>query len=313
MSLTGLLRREMGSPLRGLFREYLPKTKTFVGDLNRELRGLPLNTRPPTDSAVRGLSGTAIDYRLRYYFGVTPITETAAWKGARNLERAMLMVRSAPPPGTFLDFLHDLEEEICGMNPVGVRLPPADELRLARDCVLLSYFEQFYRSAFSVIFDCVQNGSLRGSDDILQLPTTEVVEDVAAMSPAFFESQFPLIAARTVVLNPNFAGSSDVGGADADIIAGDSLIEFKSTAKTGGILLGDDLYQLLSYPCLDYSDEYEIRKVGFSVVRRNALREWDIEELVDTLSGGRTGYQVFRERFHAVALDLGNRFAGATQ
>lgn len=68
MSLTGLL-RETDSPLRALFRECLPTTKTFVTNLNRGLRALPLNTVGSVDP---GLSGTAIDYRLRYYFRNDP-------------------------------------------------------------------------------------------------------------------------------------------------------------------------------------------------------------------------------------------------
>jgi hypothetical protein len=167
---------------------------------------------------------------------------------------------------------------------------------------VLAYFEQFYRSGHSVIFDGAGNGSLRTNVDIMQLPKVEVVEDVAAMSSAFFASQFPLLATRSVVLNPIFTGSFDVGGADADIIADDCLIDFKSTA-TDGPIDGWEIFQLLGYPCLDYEDRYRIRKVGFSVVRRNVLREWDIEELVHTLSGGQTEYQVLRERVHAFAID----------
>lgn len=307
MSLTGLL-RDTGSPLRALFRECLPKTKTFVTNLNRELRALPLNTVGSSDP---GLSGTAIDYRLRYYFGMTAISDTVAWQGAGRLEASLSTFADSPLSGTLHDFLRQVERDVTSLNPVGVRLSVADELRLARDCVALSYFEQFYRSVVAVIafgaknaiFDGARDGSLRSSSEILQLPTVETVEDVAAMSAAFFETQFPLFSARNFVLNPTFEGSSDVGGADADIVLGNTLVEFKSTAKASPFL-GDDLYQLLSYACLDYSDQYQIRKVGLSVLRRNAFREWDIESLVDTLSGGRTNYRVFRERFHAVAANL---------
>ena len=300
MSLTSLL-RETGSPLRSLFQECLPKTRAFVGNLNRELLALPLNTAPSLNAADAGLSGTAIDYRLRYYFGIPAISDTVAWAGADRLEAAILELSDSPLSWTLHEFLRELERDIFSLAPVAVRLAPADEMRLARNCVALSYFEQFYRSGHSAIFDGARNGSLRSSAGILQLPRAEVVEDVAAMSSAFFDSQFPLFAGRSLVLNPTFSGSVDVGGADADIIADDSLIDFKSTARTDRLFGGYDVYQLLGYPCLDYPDQYRIRKVGFSVVRRNALREWDIDELVNILSGGQTEYRVLRERVHTFA------------
>jgi len=243
---------------------------------------------------------------------MTPISDTVAWLGADRLEAAILEFRESPLREMVHDFLRELERDILSRKPVGVRLAAADERQLARDCVVLSYFDQFYRSvaaviafgARNVIFDGAMSGSLRSSSEILQLPKIEVIEDVAAMSAAFFESQFPLLAARNFVLNPSFDGSSDVGGADADIILGKTLIDFKSTAQTSPFL-GDDLYQLLSYPCLDYSDQYHIRRVGFSVLRRNALREWDIEDLVGALSDGQTEYRVLRERVHAFVANLG--------
>ncbi len=233
---------------------------------------------------------------------MTAISDTAAWLGVGRLEAAILWERyDAPLSGMLHEFLSELEQDILKLEPVGASLTRADEIRMARNCVVLAYFEQFYRSSFSAIFDGARDGTLRSGADILLLPRADVVEDVAAMSSAFFHSQFPLLAGRAFVLNPIFAGSSDVGGADADIIAGDSLIDFKSTGKP---LASNHLYQLLSYPCLDYSDQYQIRRVGFSVLRRNVLREWDIEALVETLSSGRTKYGVLRERIHALAVNL---------
>ena len=252
------------------------------------------------------LCGTAIDYRLRYYFGIPVISDTVAWLGALRLEAAILQERhDAPLSGTLHEILRELEQDMLNLEPLGTALARADELRMARNCVVLAYFEQFYRSSLSAIFDGARDGLLRSGADILQLPQAEVVEDVAAISSAFFRSQFPLLAGRSVVFNPTFAGSRDVGGADGDIIAGDSLIDFKSTGATNGPLAATDVYQLLGYPCLDYSDQYRIRRVGFSVLRRNVLREWDIEELVGVLSGGQTGYRVLRERVQSFALEQG--------
>lgn len=297
MPLTSLL-REAGSPLRSLFNECLPQTSSFVAALNRDLRALPLNTPTPADA---GLSGTAIDYRLRYYFAVPEIEDTIAWLGADKLEAAILDYPESPLRDTVNEFIRALQRDIVALQPIGVRLSAADEARLSRICVVLAYFEQFFRSGRSALLIGMEDGSLRSGADILQLPRSGVIEDVATMAAAFFDSQYPLLASRAVVLNPTFAGSLDVGGADADIIAGDSLIEFKSGA-TDGPIKGWAVYQLLGYACLDYSDRYRIRKVGFSVLRRNALREWDIEDLVRRLSAGQLGYDSLRAQVRAFAM-----------
>ncbi len=301
MSLSRLLRAK-SSALRALFQECLPHTRAFVTALNADLRTSPVSDANPLTPNLRGLSGTAIDYRLRLYFGIPTISETVAWAGAARLETNLLEISDTPAFGTFLELVSELERDIVDLSPVGARLTAANELRLARDCVVLSYFDQFFRSGFSLVFDRAQSGSLQSGADVLALPPKEVVNDVARMSTAFFESQYPLLVDRPVVLNPVFEGSSDFGGADGDMIAGDSLIDFKSTAKSTGPLDSNDLYQLLAYPCLDYSDRYRIRKVGFSVVRRDALREWDIEELVSVLSRGKTSYGTLRERVKAFAI-----------
>jgi hypothetical protein len=77
------------------------------------------------------------------------------------------------------------------------------------------------------------------------------------------------------------------------LIAGESLIEFKSTAGDRPI---DSvaIFQLVSYPCLDYADEYRIRRVGLSLLRRNYLKEWPLDDLIGTLSGGTTTYDSLR-------------------
>lgn len=299
MSLTSLL-REAGSPLRSLLDECLPRTSSFVAALNGDLRALPLNTPAPVDA---GLSGVAIEYRLRYYFAVPEIESTVAWLGADRLEAAILDYPESPLRDTVNDFVRAMQRDIVALQPVGVRLNPANEVRLSRICAVLAYLDQWFRSGRSALVDGMLDGTLRSGADILLLPRPEVVEDVATLSSAFFEHQYPLLASRRVVLGPRFDGSLDVGGADADLLAGDSLIEFNSAA-TDSPLEGWEVYQLLVCACLDYSDRHRVRNVGLSVLRRSALREWDIEELVDTLSGGQTGYRVLRERVHAFAVSL---------
>jgi hypothetical protein len=63
-----------------------------------------------------------------------------------------------------------------------------------------------------------------------------------------------------------------VGGADADLIAGDTLIEIKTT-KTGAIER-DQVRQLVGYVCLARASQaYEVNKVAVYASRFAALQE----------------------------------------
>ena len=304
MSLTGLL-SEQGSTLRLTFRELLPDTSSFLRELNDELASSPLNTTKPQDP---GLSGMALDYRLRYYFAVTPPKETFAARGAASIARALNRERLA---AAFVERFDALHASVLALKPVGRQLPAADEDVLARYCVFLAYCEQFYRSKKSLLFDL---GRRTGAvpDEPWSLAPPETVADVAAVSRSFFEHQYPLLAGRPLVLNPTFDGSKDVGGADGDIIAGASLIDFKSTIKERPVV-GRDLYQLLGYVCLDYTDAHRIRSVGLSVLRRDALREWDLEELAHASSGGRTSVAHLRKRIRAAVKERAESDARLTR
>ena len=84
------------------------------------------------------------------------------------------------------------------------------------------------------------------------------------------------------VLNPTFEGSGDIGGADADVILDNCLLDIKSTVKAGIQKLW--LYQLLGYVLLDYSDRFELSMVGFYMARQGKFMEWPIDNLLETLS-----------------------------
>jgi hypothetical protein len=68
------------------------------------------------------------------------------------------------------------------------------------------------------------------------------------------------------ILNPTFAGSAKVGGADADLVLGDTLVEIKTSTDVQK-RFRDILYQLLGYVLLDYPDEHSIRSVSVYFAR----------------------------------------------
>jgi hypothetical protein len=77
-----------------------------------------------------------------------------------------------------------------------------------------------------------------------------------------------LLPGNTVLLNPTFEESSQlVGGADADLISGNLLVEFKVTKK--GEMNVKDLDQLLGYFLL--ARHHRRANVNFPEIKRAAL------------------------------------------
>jgi hypothetical protein len=63
----------------------------------------------------------------------------------------------------------------------------------------------------------------------------------------------------------SFAGSGDVGGAGADMIIGDLLLEVK--ARANATIRREDVYQAVGYALLDYHDAFQIRQVVLYLTR----------------------------------------------
>jgi hypothetical protein len=113
---------------------------------------------------------------------------------------------------------------------------------------------------------------------------SEDVEDVLSMLEIVpFNS---LLHPKTLFLNPTFAESSElVGGADADLIAGDLLVDFKVTKASK--MHARDLDQLLGYYLLirhhrqHHSTFPEIKRVALYFARHGLLWPLDVTVWTD--------------------------------
>ncbi len=85
------------------------------------------------------------------------------------------------------------------------------------------------------------------------------------------------------MLNPTFSGSKDVGGADADLIVGKTLIDIKSTKSAR--LRREDLYQLVGYTLLDYEDVFGLDEVALYLARRPKMVSWRLRPLLEEMAG----------------------------
>ena len=131
-----------------------------------------------------------------------------------------------------------------------------------------------------------------GAADLLALANDDEVADLIAMRDLALKHLLPRLPAGTVHTGPTFDGSAHLG-ADADLVVEGLLIDFK--AGSGGkprrdgtrspSIASTDVYQLLGYALLDFSDRYALHAVGVYAVRFGHLAQWPLTELIRQATG----------------------------
>ncbi len=282
MSLTGFLRLPR-SATRAAILEAFPKVREIARTATWDVAAEP-TARPPL-GAPEWLIGMAFDYRFRAVIAPFNPFETVAALGLATFAP----IENLSPLGPHgckrscrLD--HLVHETVVGVEVVEALLislaenpergHDLDDLDMARACLLLGVLESIYRS-----------GRQPASIFSHRRPASTVPELLALMPEAWASDVTRLVRRaissvpleRRLVLNPKFDGSTDVGGADADLISGDCLVELK--VRNRGEIKADDLYQLLGYVLLDYPDEFAIRSVGVYLGRQDRYLRWTLDEL----------------------------------
>ena len=172
MSLTSHINstKSANDPVLRFFEERFPNTSPFVREPNKKLRAAEtIGLSGEHTSYTYATLGTAIDYRLRYYFGVTPFEELVAWNGALTLVdnaehvvgkdassdlRLMASILSHKDHLTsqrlssslVRDFFSSLEATLRQIDPVARSLENPAEENLARFCIVLALLDQAFRS-----------------------------------------------------------------------------------------------------------------------------------------------------------------------
>jgi hypothetical protein len=201
----------------------------------------------PVAPAGRNAVGTAFDYRVREYLGDFDVCDTVAARGSRLLEGV--------PPGKaalrlFEKFLDLHQSLIRRVSPVRRRLGQPDEDELSRHCIVLAYYEQIYRASPAIRSPLYELAPKAKVEDLLALPSAAAVQDVRQLIWGFDED-FQGRLDSVCVLNPKFAGSVPIGGADADFVLANTLFELKAISKFEASDLRETMYQLLGYTLLD--------------------------------------------------------------
>lgn len=288
MSLKRILETP-GNPLRPFIKQMFPGMWRVLKEGRKEIADA--KTIAQARKLPWTLLGTAIDFRVRYYFEPTKSRTLTAYKGAlaaadhysrteHDTEpRGTGPILEWPSPALVEEFFDDVDAVLKQLQPAKRRLPRDEEEVLDQYCLILGWFEQAYRGGEYALYGTPFLGPPKRSvEELLQLAPPVCVRDLRRLSYAFWEEFRKAIDGYTsVILNPSFEGSLDVGGADGDMILNDCLIDIKASIKLD--VQAKWLYQVLGYALLDYSDSYGIRNVGFYMARQRRVLRWSLEEL----------------------------------
>lgn len=128
--------------------------------------------------------------------------------------------------------------------------------------------------------------------DVLRLhpdfnPTIEDVGQIAASFPSVFQRAIPAdtgledigLTGENMVVNPRFAGSNLVGGADANLILRGTLWDIRTTARTAPLDL-NNIVQQVGYYLLDFENQYQLTHFCWYYSRQQSLFTHPIEPLL---------------------------------
>jgi hypothetical protein len=300
------LTSELDQPARPIarhLRERFPLLRVVQGPY-REATARLAPLLPPDGARIAyGTVGTAFDWRVRFLLDPQPDLHL-------GFLGAALMGRS------WLKLAGELMAELGGRLHIGGEPAPrsspragrprvffethpgraatADPERLARACYALALFTEVFRAGTKVGSRLNMVTATASLDGLLMLASADEVADLMALTEAARRNLLPAVAARggPLHLGPTFAGSLDVGGADADVIVGGLLVEVK--VQLGGrtrdgrrrcSLEQRTMHELLGYLLLDYDDAHQIDTLGVYSARWRYLATWPVDDLLCVLAG----------------------------
>jgi hypothetical protein len=296
MSLTTHL-ANIDSPIRQFIYESAPKlalagTRGRQGSLLATSFGFDeltaLETRLPIPAEVKArqshatLAGMALDYRLRMDLPGFDFVETMARRGLDVLAGDLGVVHRGK-------HIHKtLEQAALGLSYLTWKDRESHPLSLARASVPLAWCESIARTGP----ERALSGDLgrqikraKSAVDLMMSIDDGLVFDIAimrnAVGPLLDTWNQSIEGGLDYVPNPSFLGSVAVGGADADWVLGDTLVELKTREEITNPWIRDTLFQLLGYALLDLEDSFGIRRVGILLPRQPFFAAWNLEDLLD--------------------------------
>jgi hypothetical protein len=270
MSLTTFLEE---ADVRAKFREFFPRPKFVVE--------MPLLV--PSQNKNYSLIGTAFDYLLRFHLEY--------WLGHRSQKRWVAfgaLSRIAED--------HDYKLAKYAKSALELAVKIHEKFLVSGDCGS----DLLYACLKLAQFDAVVRAAHVSSKHIMDVNTKTEAQELRQLLEIVPTELFR--TASLCFLNPTFGeGSVLVGGADADLILDDVLIDIKTTKK---LELSQDYYnQILGYYILhkiggitNYSGAVEINYIAIYFSRYGHLYKVDVGSLIDEAR-----FQLFMDWFVARA------------
>jgi hypothetical protein len=238
--------------------------------------------------------GHAIDYRLRLFLGRPlgdPVRAGVQYIGSGE------PLRGAPDAPSRAALGAAGEQLLAVLDRYLAGRVSLTEEQLCWLCFVAASYEDVYRTGevrrHSMLASASPDAGLR---EVVAAVPGYVADDVTrqlALAPPTFEP-FRSLPRHLVVCGPVFAGSADIGGADADFLVDGLLLDCKATVTPSR--LGDaEIYQLAGYLLLDYGDQYRIDRLGLYLSRQGAAVTWGVREFLRLLGAGEP-LPVLRER-----------------
>jgi len=335
MSLTSHL-NDPTSPIGQFIKQRFAQTARLTKAANLQLKAAEtLRPALPGVSYPYAPIGTAIDYRIRYAFDVTPYQQLVAWHGALLLttkpiesnddivvdEDELLAILTLTPiyfdimqgvaQGPYplklvRQFFESLNYTLQTIQPVGRLLDAEAEHLLDRYCVVLSFFEQVFRSNAYLQGPLMQPTVKQSVEELLAIPRDSWLDDLSQIFNLFYARYHELLS-RPYILNPTFAGSLDIGGADADLVVDGCLIDIKASVSPQ--IKAEYLYQLAGYLLLDYDDQLHMNAVAIYMARQGMLFTWSVDKFLHELTGNTVpSLLALRQDFRALCRSTQTRY-----
>jgi hypothetical protein len=182
----------------------------------------------------------------------------------------------------------------------------------ARVCYALALLVELCRAASVEHSRLMRLAATSGARDLLGLANDDEIADLIAMRDLALDRLLPALPDGPVATGMTFDGREDLN-ADADLIAGGMLVDFKTSQGgspradgTRAASLGrTDLDQLLGYALMDYSDAYRLDAVAIYAVRFGYLAAWPLDELCARMAGHPVDFAALRRDFaHVLRVQL---------
>ena len=287
------------SPVRQFFKLQFPRTASLRQKANLQLQSEDA-IDPGFHPKTYDLLATAIGYRIRYSFAITPGDQLSAW--GSTMVRALLWHLFPNPQvlhssRVIKDFFDRLDATVEAIAPVRQRLKDEQEKLLARYCYVLALFEELDRSDPRFRYSPLLMPRPKQSiDELLEIPTDEEIADLCAMSWLFYDRYHDRLSLRSV-LSPTLERCGAVSACRADLIVDGCLMEIIASVKPE--IESPSLWQLAGYLLLDSKDRYKIRSVGIYMARQGKLLQWPIDDFLRLLTGSDTvSLAQLRQEFH---------------